>query len=100
MARSPFCIHLASTGPRSIERGNCCCQRRKKVRSILLQRGRAQLSAEIEVLPRFTDEVFPLQRGRAQLSAEIAQRSKGVIETVAMLQRGRAQLSAEIRPSR
>ena len=86
----------ASTGPRSIERGNCwpasglsssrrsfngaALNRARKLGKIaqgghtaqLLQRGRAQSSAEITLLLMVQQSCQMLQRGRAQSSAEIA----------------------------
>ena len=61
----------------------------------LLQRGRAQLSAEGDwnVWNQAADHAV-LQRGRAQLSAE-GRSLLIVVSFISSLQRGRAQLSAE-----
>ena len=69
------------------------------VADYMLQRGRAQLSAECGGLVFISYKLGRLQRGRAQLSAEC---THGVVTHIAikLLQRGRAQLSAECRSSR
>ncbi len=93
-------VDTASTGPRSIERGmaenfgQVLCVNGTGQR--VLQRGRAQLSAECGDDVGRLDAALKLQRGRAQLSAECSYPVVGVWKP-SMLQRGRAQLSAECR---
>ncbi len=63
----------ASTGPRSIERGEATAPVQTANSTVGLQRGRAQLSAERSGRVRCRRaETGRLQRGRAQLSAESA----------------------------
>ena len=62
---------IASTGPRSIERGGPLAGYTTGAKMIQLQRGRAQLSAEVIPLRLAQLELQMLQRGRAQLSAEV-----------------------------
>ena len=62
--------HGASTGPRSIERGMENDLFRAFVNLSVLQRGRAQLSAECTPQAIIALAADLLQRGRAQLSAE------------------------------
>jgi len=84
-----------STGPRSDERGNAVADLKHKFSAFRLQRGRAQMSAEISSSSSFWRRSWLLQRGRAQMSAEIP---RCVQDTASLLelQRGRAQMSAEI----
>ncbi len=60
----------ASTGPRSIERGEVTNLVALQSLSYMLQRGRAQLSAESSLNYASANQHQELQRGRAQLSAE------------------------------
>ena len=83
----------ASTGPRSIERGRTHPMALRRPIP-LLQRGRAQLSAEGSSHTKTHVKSAALQRGRAQLSAE-GWRHLGLFVRTKGLQRGRAQLSAE-----
>ena len=89
---------VASTGPRSLERG-----RRERLGAqndlrLVLQRGRAHLSAEGTGGSQAKAWGITLQRGRAHLSAEGSMASPPGPSTV-RLQRGRAHLSAEGAPS-
>ena len=43
-----YAPHVASTGPRSIERGDLCILRDRAIAKVKLQRGRVQLNAEIQ----------------------------------------------------
>ena len=91
----------ASTGPRSIERGRSGIGGLSVVFEPcgMLQRGRAQLSAEGGYSNGNRTDYKKLQRGRAQLSAEGLIRA-GKMGLAVVLQRGRAQLSAEGSPVR
>jgi len=113
----------ASTGPRSVERGEKTRLPQHSPRLRRLQRGRARLSAEssgtrhsvkpaneASTGPRSVERGEPrtgnrscqralLQRGRARLSAE-RPFGVGVSNTCQTLQRGRARLSAESRTRR
>jgi len=66
----------ASTGPRSIERGDARAFQQVFGQLTGLQRGRAQLSAEINGVVLGNSFIYELQRGRAQLSAEIGVSAK------------------------
>jgi len=60
-----------------------------------LQRGRAQMSAEILTTNASRPQILGLQRGRAQMSAEILTTNASRPQILG-LQRGRAQMSAEM----
>ena len=62
---------VASTGPRSGERGDYLTMPDKVKENILLQRGRARESAEMTQEETDAQEARLLQRGRARESAEI-----------------------------
>ncbi len=86
----------ASTGPRSIERGDNRSVRCGVCSGVSLQRGRVQLNAEITMGHSVSTHTDKLQRGRVQLNAEIIHAPSRPFLRY-LLQRGRVQLNAEIR---
>ena len=94
---APDVSRHASTGPRSIERGEESQGEVFQGFPWQLQRGRAQLSAERQVAACLSQKERKLQRGRAQLSAERPGAVEKAQPVEPVLQRGRAQLSAESR---
>ena len=115
---------LASTEPRSFERGDSRARRRSGARCSGLQRSRALSSAEMVIFPeasivaapasteprsfergdleyvRIEAVRVPLQRSRALSSAEIVPVEHAREIEIRMLQRSRALSSAEIRSTR
>ncbi len=87
----------ASTGPRSRERGNPVVEGLGGGGNTLLQRGRALASAEICSTLHFMTVLARLQRGRALASAEMSCVPVMLARSIG-LQRGRALASAEIPP--